>query len=162
MAQLFTLQFPKYHYEKQRDVHIRFSHASRLPFSYEITDGMVIVDQIREPTEEERMDIPFMKERAKWTKMGLQEGVRMIKITGKDLTSMKEGICRKFVDDLIREHTHHDDTVSLTFREEVLEFDDSVSLGLAYGVPDGGQSIRLDVSATDVHHQSKQTQLLGL
>ena len=41
MSQLFTLQFPKYHFEKRKQFSITFPNVDDLPFRCSITMGIV-------------------------------------------------------------------------------------------------------------------------
>ena len=168
MSQLFTLQFPKYHFDKQSEFTINFPDARNLPFSYDITNGMVCIDEIIPPSKEQERDAAYMKQRRLWMNQGLQEGVRIISITNKNLTNEHDAsklayLTRQVVDEIIREHTNRENQIEITFREEILEFDDSISLGLEYNPDNGKQSEAVDEDKWDPLSPSRKSfQVLGI
>ena len=179
MSQLFTLQFPKYHFDQQREFTVTLPVP--LPFTYEITNGMVCGEQIKPPAPSEQLDAQPMKKRKEWARAGLQEGVRLIRITNKDITdegSLKPSdVDPDKIAEIVHEHTTHDKRIAMTFREEVylsaprlsasklmfliqiLTVDDSVSLGLRWTAQsaDGGND-----DDDDHKIMSKQDKFFGL
>eukprot|EP01084_Bolivina_argentea_P192324 330210_1 len=144
MSQLFTLQFPKYHFDTQREFTITFNNATQLPFTYEITNNMVCVDHLLDPIDTQSTDTEYIKQQNSWRRMGLQRGVRIIKINTTDTTNEKNDnnhedtktdpnetiIKRDYIDNLISQNKNN--PIDITFREDLLEYDDSISLGLTY------------------------------
>eukprot|EP00484_Ammonia_sp_Unknown_P028189 CAMPEP_0197025448 /NCGR_PEP_ID=MMETSP1384-20130603/5784_1 /TAXON_ID=29189 /ORGANISM="Ammonia sp." /LENGTH=884 /DNA_ID=CAMNT_0042453977 /DNA_START=20 /DNA_END=2674 /DNA_ORIENTATION=+ len=177
MSQLFTLQFPKYHFDQVREFSLGFPDANHLPFSYEIINGSVYVDQLTQ-SEEEAEDVSYQKLHQHWIRMGLGEGVRIIKIGQHDISNdhMKGKAIPLAVGDIrqiLREEMDPKQcSIDISFREEILALDDSKSLGLTHD-----ESVNYEDSpsahggddeeeAKRPHHHkataSKKLQLLGI
>ena len=175
MAQLFTLQFSKYHFEQQLEFTLTFPNADDLPFTYQITDGMVCVDHLH-PLE----DIQDPEERKLhllWRRKGLQEGIRMVRIQNTDITEedplsdeISERWHRRDIERLIEEQMGGvDNDIDITFREDILDVDDSSPLGLAYDAKldssrndDDSDSDDEEERGKETEMKSKVTELLGI
>lgn len=172
MAQLFTLQFSKYHFEEQLEFTLTFPNADDLPFTYQITDGMVCVDQLQ--CLDDIQDPDERKLHLLWRRKGLQEGIRMARIQDTDITeedplsdAISERWHRQDIERLLEELSN-DNEIEITFREDILDVDDSSPLGLTYDAKLDSSSSHLDSDSEEddgdkeEEQKSKATELLGI
>ena len=132
---------------------------------------MVCVDQL-----DHIEDIAEPEERKlhhQWRRKGLQEGIRVIRIQEEDITEvdpLNDEISNRFhrqdIENLIQDHIGNvGHEIDITFREDILDVDDSSPLGLTYDA-------KLDSSHNDSDSEteenkspestSKQNKLLGI
>lgn len=129
MAQLFTVHFPKYYFDLQKEFELELTQP--LPFEYVIEDGNCYVSAIRGDNPDG--DIRF------WQNKGLQPGLRLISMNGKSLIDDyniedEDGNIDNILnEDAIEDLLANADTekcIKIEFREEVSPQDYSIPLGL--------------------------------
>eukprot|EP01083_Nonionella_stella_P055429 146234_1 len=133
MAQLFTVYFPKYYFDLQKEFEMEFTFP--LPFEYVVEDGNCYVSMIHYDQDNEG-DAYF------WQKKGLQPGLRVIGVNNKSLVddyNIEDEDGHINADTILNEEAMEDllaigDTEAFTieFREEVTPEDYSIPLGLGY------------------------------